>query len=241
MLWEELNWMEFEKLIPEKYDTVILPVGTMEAHGVAPIGTDNFIPLEMAKRIADDLNAIIAPIVNYGITRTLLGYPGSTSVSPETYEKMMTEIMLSITEWKFKKLVVLNGHGGNTKVLSNVAQAVWAARKIKIAVIDWWMLGDDIVQRIYGRDGGHAATDENAAIQAFRPELIHEDFYSDDMVFNQPPGTTIYPNPGTILAYKEGAGFIDFDQKKAEEYFAAITERVKTHILEIFRRWERLG
>ena len=39
MLWEELNWMEFEKLVPEKYDTVILPVGTMEAHGVAPIGT----------------------------------------------------------------------------------------------------------------------------------------------------------------------------------------------------------
>ncbi len=91
MLWEELNWAEFEKLVPEKYDTAILPVGTIEAHGVAPLGTDDLIPMEMAKRIADDLHAIIAPIVNHGITRTLLAYPGSLSVSADTFEKYVIE------------------------------------------------------------------------------------------------------------------------------------------------------
>jgi hypothetical protein len=96
------------------------------------------------------------------------------------------------------------------------------------------------VEKIYGMAGGHAATDENAAIQAFRPELIRKELYSDEMVYFQPPGFTIYPNPGTILSYKEKTGYIDFDQKKAEEYFNAATERVKTHIQEIFRRWQRI-
>src|SRR5512139_330415 len=134
MLWEELNWAEFEKLVPSKYDTAILPVGTIEAHGVAPLGTDNLIPVEMARRIADDLKALVAPVVNYGITRTLLAYPGSLSVSAETFEKYLTEIMLSIADCKFEKLVVLNGHGGHLDQLGRAAREVWASKKIKIAV-----------------------------------------------------------------------------------------------------------
>ncbi len=240
MLWEELNWAEFEKLVPIKYDTAILPVGTIEAHGVAPLGTDNLIPMELARRLADDLKAIIAPAVNHGITRTLLAYPGSLSVSAETFEKYMIELMCSIADCKFKKLVVLNGHGGNTQNLARAIREVWQAKKIKIAVVDWWTCCDDIVGKIYGREGGHAATDENAAVQAFRPELIRKDLYSDEMVYLQPPGFAVYPNPGTILAYKEGAGYLDFDQKKAEQYFAAMAERIRTYLLDIFKRWERL-
>ncbi|HBC47751.1 MAG TPA: creatininase [candidate division Zixibacteria bacterium] len=240
MLWEELNWAEFEKLVPKKYDTAILPVGTVEAHGVAPLGTDNLIPMELARRIADDLKGIIAPPVNHGITRTLLGYAGSLSVSLETFEKYLIELMITIADCGFKRLVILNGHGGNTKSLANAVREVWQARRIPIVSVDWWECCDDIVEKIYGRAGGHAATDENAAVQAFRPELIKKELYSDDMVYRQPPGFSIYPNPGTILSYKEGAGFLDFDQKKAEEYFAAVTERVKSHILDIFRRWDRL-
>lgn len=240
MLWEELNWAEFEKIVPDKRDTVIIPVGTIEAHGVAPLGTDNMIPWEMSCRMADDLNAIIAPMINYGITRTLLAYPGSLSVTSETFEKYVTEVMLSIADCRFRKIVVLNGHGGHIEQFGRAAREVWQAKKIKVAVVHWWMCCDDIVEKIYGRQGGHAATDENAAIQAFRPELIRKDFYTDEMVYNQPPGFTIYPNPGTILAYKDNAGFLDFDQKKAEDYFNQAVTRVKDHILEIFKRWERL-
>jgi creatinine amidohydrolase len=240
MQWEELNWAEFERIVPEKRDTAILPVGTIEAHGVAPLGTDNMIPFEMAKKIADDLKAVVAPLVNYGITRTLLAYPGSLSVTAETFENYVREIMLSIADCRFRKLVVLNGHGGHIEQFGRAAREVWQAKKIKVAVVHWWMCCDDIVECVYGRQGGHAATDENAAIQAFRPDLVHPELYSESMVYNQPPGFTVYPNPGTILAYKENAGFLDFDQKKAEEYFLAATERVKAHILEIFQRWERL-
>lgn len=240
MLWEELNWTEFGKLVPDKYDTAIVPVGTIEAHGVSPLGTDNLIPMEICSRIAEDLKAIIAPPLNYGITSSLLGYPGSLSLSSETFEKCVSELLISMADCKFRRIVLINGHGGQIEQLGRAARAAWQAKRINIAVVHWWVCCDDIVERIYGRGGGHAATDENAAVQAFRPDLIKKDLYSDDMVYNQPGGFTAYPNPGTIITYKEGAGYLDFDQGKAEEYFKAAVERVKGHILEIFKRWDRL-
>lgn len=240
MLWEEMNWAEFGRLVPDKYDTVIVPVGTIEAHGVSPLGTDNLIPLEIARRIAGDLKAVIAPTVHYGITSSLLGYPGSVTVSPETFQKYMTELLISIAACKFKKIVIMNGHGGQMEELGKAAKQAWMKKNIKITVVNWWICCDDIVQQVYGRPGGHAATDENAAVQAFRPDLIKADLYSDEMVYRMPPGFSSYPNPGTILAYKDNAGYIDFDQDKAEAYFNAAVERVKGHILEIFKRWEML-
>jgi len=240
MLWEELNWSEFGKLIPEKYPTAILPVGTIEAHGVGPLGTDNLIPVELANRIAGDLNAVVAPCVNYGITSSLLGYPGSLTVSNSSFENYLKDILISIADWKFEHIVILNGHGGQMEELVRAAKEAWRIGRVKILVIHWWMCCDDLVEGIYGRPGGHAATDENAAVQAFRPELIKQDLYSDDMVYNQPRGFTTYPNAGTILAYKENAGILDFDQAKAEKYFSAAVERVKAHILDIFKRWEVL-
>jgi creatinine amidohydrolase len=79
---EELNWMEFKRLVPKKTDVVLLPIGTIEAHGVTGLGTDNQIPSSIAERIAEPVNALIAPAVNYGITKSLLPYPGSVTVHP---------------------------------------------------------------------------------------------------------------------------------------------------------------
>ena len=73
---EELNWQEFGKIVPKVTDAVLLPVGTLEAHGVTGLGTDNFIPVSLAERIAGKVNALIAPTIPYGITRSLLPYPG---------------------------------------------------------------------------------------------------------------------------------------------------------------------
>jgi creatinine amidohydrolase len=240
MLWEEMNWAEFGKLVPDKLDTVIIPVGTIEAHGVSPLGTDVMIPLEIANRIAKDLNAVIAPAVNYGITSSLLEYPGSVTLSPETFKIYMTELLISIAECKFEKIVVINGHGGQIEQLEGAAKEAWMKKRVKITVVHWWRCCRDLVEEIYGRPGGHAGTDENAAIQAFRPDLIKADMYTDDMVYRQPEGISSYPNPGTILAYKDNAAYIDFDQSKAEIYFSEAVDRIKGHILDIFKRWETI-
>src|SRR6056297_2062547 len=66
-----INWLEFEKFVPEKIETVLLPTGTLEPHGVIPNGSDNLAPEAMARELAPELNAMVAPTLNYGMTGTL--------------------------------------------------------------------------------------------------------------------------------------------------------------------------
>jgi creatinine amidohydrolase len=63
-----INWMEFAEYVPRKVNTVLLPAGTLEPHGVINNGADNTAPQAMANDIAEELNALIASTLNYGIT-----------------------------------------------------------------------------------------------------------------------------------------------------------------------------
>jgi creatinine amidohydrolase len=65
---ERLNWMEVRELVPARINTVILSIGTLEAHGAAANGTDILAPLAMAREIAAKVNALVAPVVPYGFT-----------------------------------------------------------------------------------------------------------------------------------------------------------------------------
>ena len=67
----DLNWMEFRELVPSKIQTVLLPTGTLEAHGVINNGADTTAPADLAAGMAPRLNALVAPAVPYGLTGNL--------------------------------------------------------------------------------------------------------------------------------------------------------------------------
>ncbi len=237
---EEMNWMEFRELVPKKVNTVLLPVGTIEAHGVTNLGTDVSIPLFICEKIADDLNAIIAPPVYYGITRTLYSYPGSLTVSSPTFESYVTEIMLSLAEKGFSRILVINGHGGHFDELKNAATRVHNEKKTNVAVIHWWILCEELTKKFFKQAGGHAALDENAAVLAIDKKLVKKAKYKKDMVFLQKNGMYSLPAPGSILIYKENEGFPEFDQKRARAYMDKVNKKIKDEILDLFNRWDKL-
>ncbi|MCP4582713.1 MAG: creatininase family protein [candidate division Zixibacteria bacterium] len=237
--WDRLGWQDIDSLIKRGYDSVILPVGTIEAHGVIPLGTDNFIPETMAERIAEQTKSLIAPTVNYGITRTLMTYPGSLTVSPPTFQAYITEILMSMVSVGMKKLIVLNGHGGQFDELKAAAFDVFEKTSAKVAVIHWWVLCQDLVEKHYGTSGGHAAVDETAAIIACAPETVQKDKYDPEMLYYVRPGTNVYPNPSTVLIFKENTGELNFDEKTANSYFDDVCETVKGFIQETFKRWDQ--
>lgn len=238
---QKLNWLTIQKIVPSEIDTIILPVGTIEAHGSACLGTDNFIPETIAQGIAERINALIAPTLNYGITRSLYRYHGSLTVQPDTFGLFVTEILDSLTDSGFRNIIIMNGHGGNNKVLKTVACDFHQQAQVNVAVIHWWELCQQMTDEFFGHAGGHAGTDETAMVQAIDPALADQSMYDPDLAYNFEPGADVYPVPGTILLYKEGEGYPNFDLEQAKDYREKVVAKVGDFVEMVLGRWRKFG
>lgn len=241
---DRINWMEFKELVPSQIDTVLLPTGTLEPHGVANNGADNTAPWAISNTIAERTNAMVAPTLAYGMTGSLAAYPGAFKMSEEAYRPFVKEIMAGLVKNKFKTIVVINGHGGGqTAVLKSVAAEIANDYKVRTLVINWWSFASDITQDVFGENGGHAGWNENAFIQAIDPSLIHEDRYSDELATPYPQNGSwaATPFPSSIGLYKAGEGYIKFDQEKANEYYTKVTDKVADFIVQIKKKWDLAG
>lgn len=239
--WENLNWAEFERRVPGEFAVAIIPVGTLEAHGVGPIGTDNIIPIDLVDQIADDLGALVCPPIHYGQVKGLAGYPGSVAIDEGVLQPYCEAVFNGIADWGFDSLIVMNGHGGNTATLKNAAWTVHSRTGIKILVVDWWFMATPVCEDVYGHVGGHAGTDENAYVQAIRPETIHPDQMGDHLVYSFNPGVTVYPYPGSVLIAKKGEGEPDFDDDKAKRYREGAIAKVREFCQQVLAQWEANG
>jgi creatinine amidohydrolase len=241
---EEINWMEFREVVPSAINTVLLPTGTLEPHGVVNNGADITAPVAIARGIAQEVNAMVAPVVPYGITGNMDAYPGSFSISEPAYRAYMTDVLRGLAKNGFRNIIIVNGHGGpQTAVLSQVATEIGREMKVRTLVVSWWSYASDVTLAVFGEDGGHAGWNENAFIQAINPKLVHKERYHDSLATPAPaPGSySAYPTPTSITLYKEGQGYVKFDQKKADEYFQKVCRKVAALIHETRRKWDAAG
>lgn len=241
---DRINWMEFAEFVPGKINTVLLPTGTLEPHGVINNGADNTAPFAMATAIAEELKAMIAPTLNYGMTGSLAAYPGAFEISEEAYAPFIREILTGLAKNKFKNIIILNGHGGGqTAVLQKVAAEVAIKLGVRTLVINWWSYASDITLEVFKEDGGHAGLNETAYIQAIDPSLVHKERYHPDQATAYPKANTwsAVPFPSSIGLYQEGQGYPNFDEKQAIEYFEKVNAKVANLIKETIRKWDLAG
>jgi len=238
---QKLSWLRVKELVPGKIDTVILPVGTVEAHGSSCLGTDNFIPETIAEGVAPRIPALIAPTVSYGISRSLCRYNGSSTIKPAAFQAYIRDILDSFTDTGFRNILILNGHGGNNNALKSLAFDFHREKRSNIAVIHWWELCGDMTREFFGHIGGHAGTDETAMVQAIDPELAGEENYDPEQAYHFRPGADVYPVPGTILLYKEGEGYPNFDAEQAKEYREKVVQMVGEFAEFVIARWRKSG
>ena len=241
---DRINWMEFREVVPSRVQTVLLPTGTLEPHGVINNGADNTAPAAIARRIARRVNGMIAPTLPYGMTGSLEAYPGAFQITESAYRPFIKQVMEGLAKNGFRNIIILNGHGGpQTAVLNSVAAEVSAERRVRTLVINWWSFASDITKQVFGEDGGHAGLNETAFIQAIDPSLVQQKRYKDDLATPYPaPGTwSAAPFPSSIGLYQPGQGYPRFDQKKANEYFDKVTDKVAGLINEVIRKWDMAG
>lgn len=238
-----LTWTEFQELVPAAINTVLLPIGSLEPHGVIPSGTDSLAPTAMAAEIAPRLNALIAPTLNYGITPAMQAFPGAVSITAEAYAPFVSQVLEGLADNHFLNIIVLNGHGGNTDTVKEAATRVSSAKRVRILVVNWWSLADDITKEVFGENGGHAGNNETAYVQAFVPEHIHPERYHKDMATPNAQANAYYAVPvaSSIGLYEEGQGYPTFDPDQAALYFKRVNDRVAELVEDIIRKWDLAG
>ena len=109
---ERVNWMELREHVPKHSQTVLLPLGTLEAHGVTANGADILAPVAIARDIAPGLEAFVAPVIPYGFTGSMDAYPGAFTVPEDAYRAYVRAVLVGLARNRFRNIVMVNGHGG---------------------------------------------------------------------------------------------------------------------------------
>ena len=151
---------------------LLLPVGAIEQHGPhLPLGTDGFIPYEVAKRVASGRRLIVAPPMFFGAySRPRTGggrhFPGSVGLPGRVLESVVGTLLADWFRQGFRSVVVLNGHFENAwTLLEAIEQGMERTTPDqKALLIHWWdQVSPDDIRRIFGevlpRVGGRARLD----------------------------------------------------------------------------------
>ena len=130
MLWENLREEEFDAAIEKSNKVCVVPIGCLEKHGQhLPVGTDTQTAYYIAKEAAKLEDVVVFPGIYFGDVLGLYMWKGTIAFSSELLQQMLTELCAEIARNGFKKILILNGHGGNTGVLANFLRSTAHTKK----------------------------------------------------------------------------------------------------------------
>ena len=161
------------------WDVAVLPFGATEPHNLhMPYGTDNFQVEVLGDRAcarAYDTGAkvLLLPTMPFGVNTNHLKVPGALalSVTPTTLLALITDLVDSLERQGVRKLVLLNGHGGNE--LKPLMRELHHRTKVFLCLCDWFRMTPDVTPKIFAKPGEHADEVETSLGLAYFPELLH--------------------------------------------------------------------
>lgn len=133
-----MNWMQVEAYLRSD-DRVVLPLGSTQQHAYLSLATDAFLAVRLADDAAQPLGVPVCPVMSYGLSPAFMAFPGTMTLRPRTYALVLAELLDSLAESGFRRILVVNGHEGNSRPAGDVANQ-WASGRPGIQVIfhDWW-------------------------------------------------------------------------------------------------------
>jgi creatinine amidohydrolase len=137
MRFEELNWMDVESYLQHD-DRLILILGACEQHGYLSLLTDVKIPQAMADAASQRSGVIIAPVITTGVVPYHLAYPGTLSLRLTTFLNVVEDIVRSVYRQGFRRLMILNGHGGNNPAELLLVELQNELPGLMVKWYSWW-------------------------------------------------------------------------------------------------------
>lgn len=163
---------------------VLIPVGTLEQNGsVCSLGVDTLVADEVAKRVAQETGAVVAPAINYGYSPQFRHFPGSVSLNPDTLRSMVFDVCLNMIENGFTRLLVVNCHISSEPIIEHALRDVREQLGVLTGTIQPITLAQGASKDLYkGIEGalGHGAEPITSMLRSFAPDAVHlEDFRPD--------------------------------------------------------------
>jgi creatinine amidohydrolase len=135
---EDLNWMDVEAYLKTD-DRLILIIGATEQHGYLSLVSDVRIPQALADAAASQTGVLIAPPLNFGSSPYFLAYPGTFSLRINTLLDIVEDLVRSAYGQGFRRILLLNGHGGNDGCRTRLAELANQLPDLRLAWYSWWL------------------------------------------------------------------------------------------------------
>ncbi len=133
----EMNWMQVEKYL-EHDDRCVLPLGSTEQHAYLSLSVDSILAERVALDTAAPLGIPVFPVLAYGITPYFRAYPGSITLRVETYLTVVRDVLDGLLEQGFKRILIVNGHGGNSPAQGFVGEWMADHPGTQVMFHNWW-------------------------------------------------------------------------------------------------------
>lgn len=213
-----MTWKEAEKAYSDD-PVVFIPMGSMEEHGPHSIMGDYVAAYEVARRAAEQSKAYVTPVLPFGYSEYFRCYPGTISLSKDTLYKLVYDVCLSLMEHGIKKIIFVNGHGGNSAILEQVARDILREKKIVLGQIDIWKLSTTIKERIYGDKAGllgHGGEPITSVMMYLRPDDMRPDMLKGNDMVRKWREFDVRPSLNSPVGDMEVTLYFDMDEIASE-------------------------
>lgn len=168
----ELSWVDAKGYFRSS-DMALVPVGSNEQHGPQnPLGTDHLIALKLAEEASKRTGVLHLPVVPFGVSSHHRQFWGTVYVRPRVFKAYMRDICLSLKPYGVQKIVVVNGHGGNTPSLRELAREL-RQHGMFLSVFIWWAASKKGLPNLFSvKERRHASAEETSMNLALCPDLV---------------------------------------------------------------------
>lgn len=172
VLLHEMNWTEAKEYF-SKSDIAIIPVGSNEQHGPQnPLGTDHLIAKAIAEETAKRTGVLCLQVIPFGVSLHHKQFWGTIDISPDTFKNYARDVCLALNYYGVKKIVIVNGHGGNLSALDELAMEL-RNKGIFISIFQWWPAANKLLPDLFKpEERRHACAEETSVILALHPQIV---------------------------------------------------------------------
>ncbi len=133
----EMNWMMVEEYL-RGHDRAVIPLGSTEQHAYLSLEVDNVLAERIAVEAAEPLGVPVFPVLAYGLTPYFRAYPGSVTLRVATYLGVIRDLLDSLAEQGFKRVLFVNGHGGNVPAQGLIGEWMADHPQSRVKFHNWW-------------------------------------------------------------------------------------------------------